>query len=136
MIETGAFSSSKAGGYRDVPLHRQLIAMGFLDFVKASPTDALFYRAAEGRKATSGARATAGRVSEWLQSLGVVPNSVKPNHGWRHRFKTVGEEEGVSTRVLDAIQGHASKTAGDSYGDVTIKARKAAIDKLPNYDVR
>jgi site-specific recombinase XerD len=43
-------------------------------------------------------------------------------HGFRHRFKTIGLEAGISTRVLDAIQGHAARTAGDSYGDVTVKA--------------
>lgn len=123
----------KAGGYRDVPLHPQLIDMGFLDFVDASPTDALFYRAAKGRLAVNGAKATAGRVSEWLQGLGVVPEKIRPSHGWRHRFKTVGREEGVSDRTLDAICGHAAKTVGDDYGDVTVKARKAAIDKFPFY---
>ena len=65
----------------------------------------------------------------------MIPEGVAPSHGWRHRFKTVGQEEGVSDRTLDAIQGHASKTAGDNYGDVTIKARKAAIDKFPRYDL-
>lgn len=126
----------KAGSYRDVPLHQQLIESGFLEFVHTSPTDALFYRASKGRAATSGAKATAGRVSVWLQGLGVVPEGVSPSHGWRHRFKTVGREEGISDRTLDAIQGHASKTAGDSYGDVTVKARKAAIDKLPSYPLK
>lgn len=133
MRITPAAGTVKAGGYRDVPLHPQLIDMGFLDFVDASPTDALFYRASKGRAAKSGAQATAGRVSVWLQGLGVVPEGVSPSHGWRHRFKTVGREEGVSDRTLDAIQGHASKTAGDNYGDVTVKARKAAIDRFPAY---
>jgi site-specific recombinase XerD len=42
-------------------------------------------------------------------------------HGFRHRFKTIGLEAGISTRVLDAILGHAAGTARDSYGDVTVK---------------
>jgi integrase len=75
----------------------------------------------------------AGRISEWLQALGVIPEGVSPSHGWRHRFKSVGTEEGVSDRIIDAIQGHASKTADDDYGDVTVIARKKAIGRLPAY---
>ncbi|MDF1600174.1 hypothetical protein PZ895_10335 [Mesorhizobium sp. YIM 152430] len=125
----------KAGGYRDVPLHPQLIDMGFMDFVAASSGGPLFYPNRKGVKAASAARTVAGRISEWLQKLEIVPEGVSPSHGWRHRFKTVGREEGISDRTLDAIQGHAAKTAGDSYGDVTIRAKKAAIDKLPRYEI-
>jgi len=125
----------KAGGYRDVPLHRQLIEMGFLEFLAAASDGPLFYRNSKGRNPVKAARAIAGRISEWLQDADLIPDGVQPNHGWRHRFKTVGEEEGISRRTLDAIQDHASRTAGDDYGDVTLKARKAAIDRLPFYDL-
>jgi integrase len=59
-----------------------------------------------------------------------------PNHAFRHRFKTTGREIGVSDRVLDAICGHASRTAGDAYGDVTITAKHNAISKFPDYALR
>ncbi|MEO9335968.1 tyrosine-type recombinase/integrase [Mesorhizobium sp. SB112] len=125
----------KAGGYRDVPLHSQLLDMGFMDFVDASQDGPLFYPDRRGKNAASAARTISGRISEWLQKMEIVPEGVSPSHGWRHRFKTVGREEGIADRTLDAIQGHASKTAGDSYGDVTIKAKTAAINKLPRYDL-
>ncbi|TJW51943.1 MAG: integrase [Mesorhizobium sp.] len=118
---------------RDVPLHRQIVEMGFMDFVEAAQDGPLFH--SNQKDGISAARTVAGRVSEWLQSLGVIPQGVQPSHGWRHRFKTVGQEQGVSDRVLDAIQGHAGKTAGDNYGDVTIAAKKAALDKFPHYDL-
>lgn len=125
----------KAGDYRDVPLHPQLIDMGFIDFLDASPAGPLFFRDTKGRNPVTASQMVAGRVSGWLQDAGLIPAGVQPNHGWRHRFKTVGEEEGISRRTLDAIQGHAGKTAGDDYGDVTLKARKAAIDRLPRFDL-
>jgi hypothetical protein len=40
-------------------------------------------------------------------------------------------EASVSTRVLDAIQVHAARTAGDSYGDVTVKAMAMAMENVP-----
>jgi integrase len=123
----------KAGGYRDVPLHSQILELGFLDFVKASADGPLFYPTRQGKQAIARARTVAGRVSQWLQKLNVIPEGVSPNHGWQHRFKTVGSEEGVSDRVIDAIQGHAGKTSGDNYGDVTLKARYKAILRYPSY---
>lgn len=50
-------------------------------------------------------------------------------------MKTVGRELGLSDRVIDAIQGHAGRTAGDGYGDVTIAAKIRAIDILPDFDL-
>ncbi|WP_196815293.1 hypothetical protein [Mesorhizobium sp. L2C084A000] len=123
----------KAGGYRDVPLHLQLVEMGFMTFVDAAPEGPLFHT--NRTDGISAARTVAGRVSQWLQSLDLIPEGVSPNHGWRHRFKTVGLEQGVSGRTLDAVQGHAGKTAGDNYGDVTIAAKKAALEKFPHYDL-
>ena len=48
------------------------------------------------------------RLSEFARTVVTDPN-VAPIHGLRHRFKTVGMEAGIATRVLDAIQGHGSK---------------------------
>jgi len=123
----------KAGHYRDVPLHAQLINLGFMKFVDAASDGPLFFVARKDKDPKIAARTVAGRVSEWLRELAIVPEGLSPSHAWRHRFKTVAIDEGVGERVADAIQGHASKTAGDDYGDVTLEARKAAIDRLPTY---
>lgn len=127
--------SVKAGNYRDVPLHQQLIDLGFMDFVNDAADGPLFYPVSKKKDGTLPARTVAGRVSQWLQAAKVVPEGVSPSHGWRHRFKTVGREAGVPDRTLDAIQGHAGRTAGDDYGDVTIAAKAAAIAKLPGYEL-
>lgn len=127
--------SVKTGGYRDVPLHRQIIAEGFVQFVKASTSGPLFHGGKTPDKYLAGARVTAGRLSSWLQASGLVPEGVQPSHGWRHRFKTQGRELSLSDRVIDAIQGHAGKTASDDYGDVSVIARARAIDALPDYDL-
>lgn len=107
--------SVKTGVYRDVPLHRQIVHLGFMDFVKAAKSGPLFHNATNPEKYLEGARVTAGRLSEWLNRSSVVPEGVQPSHGWRHRFKTLGRELGQSDRIVDAIQGHAGRTAGDSY---------------------
>ncbi|MER9022418.1 tyrosine-type recombinase/integrase [Mesorhizobium sp. M0815] len=126
--------SVKAGNYRDVPLHQQLIDLGFMDFVNRAADGPLFYPASKKKDGTLPARTVAGRVSDWLQDKEVIPEGVSPSHGWRHRFKTVGREIGIADRTLDAIQGHAGRTSGDDYGDVTIAAKAAAIARLPRYE--
>jgi site-specific recombinase XerD len=70
------------------------------------------------------------RLSEFVRTVISDPN-VAPMHGFRHRFKTVGMDYGIPARILDAIQGHAARTAGDSYGDVTVKAMAMAMEKVP-----
>jgi len=127
--------SVKTGEYRDVPLHRQIVASGFVQFVNAAKSGPLFHGATEPAKFLANARATSGRLSEWLREAGLVPKGLQPSHGWRHRFKTVAREQGLSDRTIDAIQGHAGKTAGDNYGDVTLTAKARAIDALPDYDL-
>jgi integrase len=128
---TPAAGSVKTRQYRDVPLHPQLIDLGFLDFVKDAPSGALFYREIENRDAKKGASIMSRRICTWLRKEKIVPEDVAPNHGWRHTFKTTGRELGIDTRILDAIQGHAAQTAGDEYGDVTVLAKKRAIDQFP-----
>ncbi|ETD81023.1 site-specific integrase [Rhodobacter capsulatus] len=125
--------SVKTGEYRDAPLHRQVIELGFLEFVKGANEGPLFHRAKTPDKYLSGARTTSGRLSEWLHELNLVPENMQPNYAWRHRFKTQGRELGMSDRVLDAIQGHPGKKAADDYGDVTIAAKARLIDALPHY---
>lgn len=125
----------KAGDFRDVPLHAQIVDVGFIDFLEAAPSGPLFHTTTDPKKLKGAARTVAGRVSEWLQEIKVIPEGLQPNHAWRHRLKTIANEEGITERVIDAIQGHAGKTAGDNYGDVTLKARKTAISRLPVYDL-
>lgn len=122
----------KAGGYRNVPLHQQLIDEGFLDYVTDTPDGYLFITPKPGQEPLAAIRSVQNRLREWLKGLGLIPDGVQPNHAWRHRLKTIGREVGVDSRVLDAIQGHASRTAGDNYGDVTLNAMVRALGTFPS----
>ena len=125
----------KSGHFRDVPLHPQLNALGFLEFVRLQKHGPLFFRDNQRRGRTHPSRVVADRVAKWIRTLGVIDEFVAPNHGWRHRFKTLGRELGVDPRVLDAIQGHAATHVSDRYGDVTLLAKQRAIESLPTYAV-
>ena len=122
----------KAGHYRDVPLHPEIVALGFLDFVEGAGPGPLFYRSADGKPSLGKADAVTKRLTDFLHANELVPDNVSPNHAWRHAFKTRARELGLSDRVVDAICGHAAKTAGDDYGDVTVIAKARAINSMPN----
>jgi integrase len=74
------------------------------------------------------------RMREFIRPIVPDPN-VQPNHGWRHLFTTICEEAEISPRTYKTIMGHAGTTVADGYGDVTLKAKAAAIRKLPSFDL-
>ncbi|WP_241525932.1 DUF6538 domain-containing protein [Pseudophaeobacter leonis] len=125
----------KSGGYRDVPLHPQIIEEGFAQFVANAKPGPMFHNATEPEKFQRAAVIVSNKLSDWLRMSGLRPEGLQPNHAWRHRLKTQCRELGISDRVVDAIQGHAGRTAGDNYGDVTLKTKTDAIAKLPDYEI-
>jgi len=125
----------KSGGYRDVPLHRQVVEMGFIDFVMEVGSGPLFHNGSDPESYKQKSKQISNQLADWLRISKLRPEGMQPNHAWRHRLKTQCRELGVSDTVVDAIQGHAGKTAGDNYGDVTLKTKIDAISKLPNYNL-
>ena len=124
----------KSNEARDVVLHPQLVEMGIAEFVERAPPGHLFVtpRGSDGNVLVA-IKTARNKIGGFVREVVADPN-VDPNHGWRHRFKTVGRELGIADTVLDAIQGHAPKSVGDRYGDVTIKTKAAAVGKFPRYE--
>ena len=127
---TPAAGTIKTNEARKVVLHRHLIELGFPDFVEAAPMGHLFLRPAANGDVLGPLQGVKNRLAEFARRVITDPN-VAPMHGLRHRFKTLGMEAGISTRVLDAIQGHAARTAAEGYGEVTIKTMADAMERIP-----
>lgn len=113
--------SVKTGEYRDVPLHGHLVELGFPEFM------------ARQRRAGRVFSANAGqRVARWVRkTLPELPRSVWPNHAWRHRFKTVCRETGITTKEADAVQGHADSSASGGYGEWSVRALNRVMERFP-----
>jgi integrase len=124
--------STKTGEFRLIPIHPQLIDMGLLDFVQSAPTGYLFIQPGETPSATRTRAGSAGtKVSEWVRRVaGITDKNVQPNHGWRHRFKTVARDLGEE-RMADAMQGHADGRAATSYGTITVQAMNRLVQRMP-----
>ncbi|MCK7615225.1 tyrosine-type recombinase/integrase [Roseibium sediminicola] len=137
LLLTPEAGTIKSGQFREVPLHPQLIELGFLKFVDASKSGPLFHgQAKNGTTSRQPAENTGKRLAAWLRAEGLTPDGVAPNHGFRHRFKTISIELGLPGRVVDAMQGHASGRAADNYGDVTLAAKFKAVAQLPSISLQ
>lgn len=132
--EAGSVKTDEA---RVVPLHPHIIEQGFIAEIekKSGP---LFYNP-ERRLKQSVENSQPAKVGEylakWVRELGVSDPAVQPNHGWRHRFKTLARRHHIVGEVRDALQGHAPRTEGEHYGELEIQVRFDAIKQLPAYSV-
>jgi integrase len=128
--EAGTIKTNEA---RTIVLHSHLVELGFPEFVETAPAGHLFLKPSKSGDVLGPLQGLKNRLAEFSRSIVRDPN-VAPMHGFRHRFKTIGMEAGIPSRILDAIQGHAARTAGDSYGDVTVKAMAVAMERVPRVD--
>ncbi|WP_319944202.1 DUF6538 domain-containing protein [Mesorhizobium sp. AR10] len=124
----------KTNEAREVPLHQQVVDLGFPAFVQEAASGHLFLNVDPSENVRGALRGLKNRLAEFGRTF--VPDpKVAPNHGWRHRFKTIGMEAGIPPRILDAIEGQAARTVADTYGEVTLKTMATEIAKLPRYSL-
>lgn len=126
--------SVKTNVARLVPLHSHLVEQGFLKFVEDAAAGPLFYDPSAHRGGTAGNpqyKKVGERLASWVRSLGVSDENVAPNHGWRHRFKTVARAARMDPEARAVIPGHAPKTEGEAYGGWLLADLAVEIERLP-----
>lgn len=128
----------KANSARLVPLHPHLIEQGFPAVAKAAGDSPIFYDPSTTRRPGQGNRhfkKVGERLRDWVRDeVKITDPAIQPNHAWRHTFKTMTRAAEIPERVADAIQGHAPKSVGQSYGSVPLKTLADAIGKLPRFE--
>jgi integrase len=129
-------ADTKSSAFRDVPIHPHLHEQGFLEFVDSCDPGPLFYSETRSRGGTEpGNVHVGGKLAKWVRSLGVSDPNVDPNHGWRHRFKSLARACDMREEVYDAIQGHAPASVSRGYGDLWPIVMKREIEKIPRYEI-
>jgi integrase len=130
----------KTSEQRLVPLHPHLIEQGFVDFAKKKQGARPLFYAIERQRGETRKNPTyvsvGNKLADWVRGLGIKDPEVQLNHGWRHAFKTTGRACGMDWIKLEFIQGHAPRTEGEKYGEVTPEAMLAEIKKHPRYEVK
>ena len=131
---------------RIVPIHTDLIDQGLIAFIEAQEDGPLFYRPEALRRKGKDDPHNPRRwphekvvqlMAAWVREIGVTDPNIKPNHAWRHTFKTRALVAGIDSVVADFICGHSPKSVGDSYyaleGDAGWPALIRAMDAFPHY---
>jgi integrase len=117
---------------RSVPLHPHLIEQGITKLAKVGGTTPLFHDEA-GNEVNPASKIRAADLAKWVRSLGVTAPA--PNHGWRHRWKTMARAAGIPDYVADRVQGHAPTNAGGKYGFIPLAVMRDAVERIPRYEL-
>jgi hypothetical protein len=75
------------------------------------------------------------KLAEWVRKLGVTDEELKPNHAWRHTFKSRADRAGTTERTSDYITGHPPKTVAATDGAPTVEDMAAALEKFTRYEI-
>jgi integrase len=101
---------------RRVPIHKQLIADGFLDWIKPK----------KGPLFGMSSSVASKRLNRRIKSAGIEGKG-KVVHSLRHTFKTAAREV-MGQEFHDKLTGHASQSVGQRYGQY--RNLKEQIDKV------
>jgi integrase len=142
ILITPEAGAVKGGRSRVVPLHKHLVAQGFVKFVSNHAEGPLFYsmvrrlkRKDEAKRRKPPYAQVRQRLADWVHKLGVDDPNLQPNHAWRHTFKQIADRAGITERMSDYITGHAHKSVGATYGAPTLEDMAAAMQKFPRYEL-
>jgi integrase len=126
--------SIKTDEYRLVPIHPHILEQGFLRYVKQRQGKPLFYEPDLARvadPANTQADKAGQRLAAWVRDLGI--EGVPPNHGWRHRLKTISRKADIDRDVGNYLTGHSAENVAAEYGDYLVEVLYREVCKLPRY---
>jgi integrase len=129
---------------RVVPVHPQLIKMGFLKYVTERRRDGekawLFPTVSPDQQGAL--RAWSKWFGRYLRNAVGIADTAKVFHSFRHGFKDAARAAGVSQEVHDALTGHShASTVSGGYGAKNMLARfgakvlKSAVAKIAYADL-
>lgn len=101
---------------RDVPIHPELIRLGFLEYAQSHPQGYSIFpllKGAKGRQLTYNFSKWWGR---WARETLGITDRRKVFHSFRHAFKDACRNSGIPKDVNDAFTGHAGSDVGSTYG--------------------
>lgn len=134
---TGGTVKSKAG-WRDVPVHRRVVELGLLDFVRTRQTAKkkqarLFHAIPYGSDGSPSAE-----YSRWFSRRLLQIKLKRPDlvfHSFRHSFIDALREVSAPEYVLKALVGHEQGSVTDGYGHGTsLAAKKEWLDRVTLLD--
>ena len=116
---------------RDVPLHTDLLALGFGTYVESLPSvGQLFPKLAQDAGGKFG-QSFGRHWGPYLVKVVGLDSPAAPMHGFRHAFKTMCRGAGIPDDVHEAITGHSGGTVGRTYGSMPLSRMAEELGKFP-----
>ncbi|TNC08249.1 integrase [Methylobacterium terricola] len=128
-IRPEAGSLKNENSERTIPVHPNLIAQGFLEFVASAKPGPLFTELPPDRFGSRGGNGSKV-LGRWIRSLGMVDPRMQPNHGWRHRFSTLSRDKGLREDVTIYMLGRQKSVSG-AYGGYGLPMLLEQISRIP-----
>lgn len=122
-----------ANARRNIPIHSQLVAAGFLEFVERAKTTKQKRLFPDIQKGADGTYSSA--FSKWFSNFLKacrVKTKKKSFHSFRHTFEDACRAGSVPLEYINAIQGHAQGGEADRYGkgSYPVALLKEQIEKI------
>lgn len=117
---------------RRVPIHPELIKMGFLEYLEKQQKAGLtqVFEHNQGRPDIRDVRGWSQFWRNFQRDLGVTDRR-KVFHSFRHNFKSACRDAEIEEEVHDAITGHRPYMAGRRYGwRISLKVLAGAMEKV------
>lgn len=117
---------------RKVPLHDDLLALGFIDYVQSLSVHGRLFPKLERHPSNGYGHAVGKAWAKYLREVAKIDSQASPSHGFRHTFKTLCREAGIPKEVGDWLTGHASRNVGDTYGTNPLSRMADELKKFPS----
>jgi integrase len=125
------------GSQRVIPIHPQVIGLGFLKYVQRVRDDGgtwLFPDLDHTSKHGAG-HAFSKWWGHWMDAHGLCDPAIT-HHSWRHTWKRAARASSVKEEMHDVISGHKGRTVSRRYGegaDIEPLAREMARISFPSF---
>lgn len=117
---------------RQVPLHSDLLELGFLEYLRAVPAGGRAFPKLTMHKANGYGHGFGRMWAKYLDKVVGLSSGASPAHGFRHSFKTLCRESEIPGEVHDWITGHSSGNVGDTYGRNPLGRMTLELKKFPS----
>ena len=125
-------STKNENSERILPIPSILINEGFIEFVKGVKRGQPIFADVEPDMYGSRGGNASKQIRRFVRvKVGIKDRRIAPNHSFRHWFKDVCRNSGLTEEIHDALTGHAGKSAGRKYGaGFAIKTLAPAMEQI------
>lgn len=122
------------GSRRRIPIHHELIQIGFIQYVKSLQKGLIFPALTKSQSYDSLSANWSKWFSRYLRGIILVEDKRMVFHSFRHTFKDYCRDASIPSEVHNALTGHTSGNAADNYGSDKYPLRPL-VEAMTRYKV-